>query len=645
MARSSRRVAATLLALALVTTGCATRRDDSARIWTPQGVDREAESRWQRSAVGYLASDYLEGRGPGTRGLNLAADYIAEQFRKADIGPVPGYGYFQPFEYITGIRPAESTFLTLGGQTLKLDDDFRPNTVTARDKAFSGEVVFAGYGITSRQHNYDDFANLDLTGKVVLILRYEPRNADGTSRFTNSANWSPEAGLARKITLAQSKGATAVLLVNPPALGETLTEDVLSPFQGRGARGSVTVPVMQVSRAAVDKALASAGTSLASLAAAIDSTGQPASQPLPGLTARGQLDFRPNAIWVRNVIGVLPGKGSLKDEYVVVGAHYDHLGMGGSGSLMPGVVAIHPGADDNASGTTAMMTVAKRLAAEAKRLSKLPDGGPDRRSVLFQAYTVEEQGLIGSQHWVDNPTVPLDRVAYMLNLDMVGRLRNNTLQYGGDGTSEIFDDLLARVYAGTGVTGRSFGRGGIGPSDHASFARKKIPVLFLFTGLHAEYHRPADKPATLNYEGLQLATDIAEGITRELRTAPRTVYNDAADQSRQNVGRADAATPPPAAPAADAPAERVGLGLMPDMSVRERGMRIDGVTPGSAAERAGLKPGDLLLELDGSRIDSVEDLQEVYNRHRPGNTVKAVYERNGTRNETQITFTRRGGPQ
>ncbi|MFN4242088.1 MAG: M28 family peptidase [Tepidisphaerales bacterium] len=656
-----RRLAVAVLSLALLAAGCIpAAKDPYPTIWTPDRIDRTAEQRWQREALAYLASPYLEGRGPGTRGLDLAADYIAEQFRKAGIPPVPGHGYFQTFDYVTGLKPDASTFLTLGGQQLAADRDFRPATLTARDRSFSGDVVFVGYGIASRAQNYDDFDGVDLTGKVALMLRYEPRNAEGTSRFSGTSAWSAEAALARKVNNAQSRGAVAVLLVNPPPLAGTLVDDEMPRFLGRGARGGVNIPVLHVSRAAADRALATVGTRLTDLANAIDSTGRPASRPLTGLSARGQLRLVPDAVPVRNVIAMLPGHGSLAREYVVVGAHYDHLGFGGPGSLAPGVNAVHPGADDNASGTVTLMTLAKRLAAESRRLQRLPDGGPDRRAILFQAYTVEEQGLLGSQYWVEHPTVPLENVAYMVNLDMVGRLRNDTLTYGGDGTSAIFADVLARAFEGSGLTGRSFGRGGLGPSDHASFAARKIPVLFLFTGLHNDYHRPSDTPSTLNYDGMQRVTDVAERILTQLRSAPRMAYNDEADRQRQNINRAapspstptppsptptpapSSPTPTPPVSADDAPVrERVGLGLMPDMALRDRGMRIDAVAPGSAAERAGLRGGDILLQLDGTPIDSVEDLQAVYDRHAPGDTVTAVYERDGQQMETRVTFTRR----
>lgn len=625
----TKRIAAVSVLMAAVLAGvggCATGR---------RAAETGGDARFQREAVAYLASDHLEGRGPGTKGLERAGDWVANEFRKAGLRPagdLAGSTYFQTFDFTMGLRIERAgTRLALGGEPLKLDSDFRPNTVTARNKAFEGDVVFAGYGISAPRREYDDFDGLDVKGKVVVVMRFEPRGADGNSRFTNSDEWSAEAGVARKILAAQSRGAAAVVLVNPPGSRDG---DVISPFQGRGARGGVTIPVVQVSQAALGKALAARGLpTLEAMAKVIDESGKPASRELSGLRVSGEVRTVVEKAAVRNVVGVLPGEGALASEYVVVGAHYDHLGRGGPGSLAPFSNDIHHGADDNASGTTAMVTLARRLSASP------PKG--ERRSVIFQAYTVEEQGLIGSQFWVDNPTVPggTGAVAYMLNLDMVGRLEEDTLQYGGDGTSPLFGEVLTRAYEGTGLKGSSFGRGGFGPSDHASFARKRIPVIFLFTGLHSDYHRPGDTAGKINYEGMLKVTDIGEKITREMSVMPRSEYVSTYDGRQQDVGRQNQG-PPTTGPVR----ERVGLGLMPDMSVRDGGgMRIDGVTPNGAAARAGLKAGDVLTELSGTKIDSVEDLQAVYERHQPGDVVKGKVLRDGKTVEFEVRFARRGG--
>lgn len=594
-----------------------------------------SDAKFQRETMAYLASKTLEGRGVGTRGQELAAQYIAEQFRKAGLkGGADNGSYFQPYPYTAGLKPVEgsgATELILGGERLDLDEEFRPNSITTRDKHFSNTpLAFVGYGVSSVQYKYDDYAGIDVKGKVVIMLRFEPRDEKGISRFTKRADWSPEAALARKIMTAQSKGAVGVILVNPPSVAGNEIEDALPPFAGRGGR-AIGVPVLQVTRDALDKLLQRAGDpSLAKLAAAIDESGKPASQALKLANATGGVKLAPNVVWAKNVIGILPGTGPKADEFVVVGAHFDHVGMGGAESLLPGVRAVHHGADDNASGTTAMVTLAKRL-------TRAPE--LEGRSIAFMGFSCEELGLIGSDYWTDNPTIPLEKIAFMLNLDMVGRMKNNVLAHGGEGTSDLFPDMLKKAYEGLGIESRSIGRGGFGPSDHQSFANKKIPVLFLFTGLHADYHRPSDTADKINYDGMLKATDVGERLVRQMVAAPRTEYVSRYDSERVNL---QAAT-------ADSPASRpsrggsgVGLGIMPDMTGGDRGMKIDGVREGSPAALAGMKEGDLLVELDGTPITSVEDLQVVYDRHQPGDKVKAVYERAGQKVTVEVTFISRG---
>lgn len=607
----------------------------------------DADLTYQHDTLAYLASDSLEGRGVGTNGLNTAANFIAEQYRKAGLVPLPGRSdYFQPFSYTLGQKIEESkTSLVLGSVALKLDDEYRPNNLSGRNKSFDGEVVFAGYGIASKQYKYDDYEGLDLKGKIALILRYEPRDAANHSRFTNSEDWSAEASLARKFLAAQSHGASAILVVNPP---NTPPEDALSPFTGQG-RGLV-IPIAQISRAAADRILAARSLpSLEQLASSIDSAGKPASRALDGLTASGEFTFIKNVAWIKNVIALLPGTGPHKDEYVVVGAHYDHLGYGGAGSLAPSLHAIHHGADDNGSGTTAVLTLARRYGLATEK--------PDR-SIIFMSFSAEEEGLIGSNYFVSHPLVPLSSIAYMLNLDMVGRMKNSVLQHGGEGTADTLQPILDQAFAGSGFTPKSFGKGGIGPSDHASFAKKQIPVIFLFTGLHTDYHRPTDTADKINYPGLIGATDVADKILRALTTAPKVPYNTEADKFPQDVNRAEQYEKPPGAagpraaapdnaPSAtpEAPAqEQVGLGIVPDMAQSDHGMRIDAVRPNSPAAKAGLKAEDIILTLDGAPINSVQDLQDVYTKHKPGDEVELTYERAKAKTTTKVKFTRRGSP-
>lgn len=600
--------------LALASFGCAT---------APHvDVSRSADAQFQHDSEYYLASDALEGRGPGTRGQLYAADYVAKQFKDAGLVPVPGHGYFQPWEYVRGWKIGDSTSLTVGDAKVPLDDGFRPNSLSGTGD-FTGQAVFCGYGVNSTQYHYDDLADLDLKGKVAVVLRYEPRDASGHSRFTRSEEWSPEAQLNKKFLALQNRGAAAIVFVNPAGV-----EDSLQPYNTPFRRGLLRIPIVQLTRPEADKLF-----STSALGGAIDASGKPASKPL-GITVTGKVDLARNALAVRNVIGMIPGEGPHADEYVVVGSHYDHVGWGGPESLAGPVHAIHHGADDNASGTTAMMTLARRFAQSGKR---------PERTMLFMAFVCEEQGLLGSAYWCNHPTVPLDKIAYMLNLDMLGRMKNHTLVHGGETTSPtVFPQMLANAYGGEGLREKSMGGGGFGRSDHESFARKKIPVLFLFTGLHPDYHRPTDTADKINYPGLLAATDVAGKIASQMLTAPRTKYDGTHDDEEPDLGESDMFAKPTLRSAARPAREPVGLGLRPDETQHDyKGIHIEGVRKGMGAERAGIKEGDTLLELDHVRVDSVQDLQEVYDQHKPGDKVAAKLLRDGKTLELDVTFTSR----
>ena len=308
---------------------------------------------------------------------------------------------------------------------------------------------------------------------------------------------------------------------------------------------------------------------------------------------------------------MLPGYGPHADEFVVVGAHYDHLGRGGPGSLMFGSHAIHHGADDNASGTAAVLATAERLAA-AGRLS---------RSILFVNFTAEEEGLIGSGFFVLHPPVPLSKMVAMINLDMVGRVREEQLFVGGSGTESDFDRLLATADSGLPLklkdSGPYIGRGGYGPSDHMSFAVHKVPVLFLFSGMHADYHRPTDTADKINYRDLENVVTLTNRLVDELAVAPREPYDGRFD-SQSALAELTGASG----------GRRASLGVIPDYaSDNPTGVRITGTVGNSAAEKAGLRDGDLLTRIGATQLNSIYDLQDYLANARPGVHVTLEYVR------------------
>jgi len=578
-----------------------------------------------KRSVEFLASDALEGRLIGTPGIERAADYVAGTFSKLGLQTLPGLdGYFQPFTTVTRVDPdPEKTQLIIDGRPLKLKDDFIP--LRASDQStVQGPVVFAGYGISDPDRHYDDYAHLDVKGKIVLVMRYEPHDQSGKSRFAGD-EWSPDATIMQKARAAEEHGAIGVILVNPPIHH---SDEGLIPFYRHDMFGA-KAPLVQVTTAAAEAILRQAGApELKALQTQIDSTLQPHSMPLKEMSVKVSVATVQVKKMIENVAAILPGKGPHADEYVVVGAHYDHLGHGGPGSLAPWSHGIHHGADDNASGTTVMMELADRFAHL----------GPQPRSIIFIAFTAEEEGLIGSQHFVSHCPVPLDKIVAMLNLDMVGRMKDHKLLIGRKGTATDFPGLVKQADSGIGLVLGQFGKGGIGPSDHTSFALKRIPVLFFFTGLHMDYHRPSDTADKINYKGMDEVADMGERLVKEMATMPREKYNGSYDAS----GLAGLAGP--ASDKSGPSMGRASMGAIPDYAQGEDakgGMRIGGIMPGSPADKVGLKQGDVITHFNGEKIENMIDYTAALGKAKPGQTVKLSVTRDGKAMELSVTLTTR----
>jgi hypothetical protein len=317
----------------------------------------------------------------------------------------------------------------------------------------------------------------------------------------------------------------------------------------------------------------------------------------------------------KNVVGVLEGSGPLADETIVIGAHYDHLGRGGPGSLAFLSTAIHNGADDNASGTAMVMEMARRL---ARRVDPLP------RRLVFVAFSGEERGLLGSAHYVSDPPYPLDKTVMMVNFDMVGRLNDkNELTLYGTGTTPGLDELVDALGKAEGFTVKKIADG-FGPSDQASFYRKNIPVLFTFTGTHKDYHRPSDDTETINFGGMSRIADFGELMILDLARRPvRPEFTRVKGQANQGAERV---------------ALRVYLGTIPDYGGADKGVKLSGVREGSPAEKGGLKEGDIIVGLGGKPIGTVDDYMESLVRYKPGDSAEVVVERDGKETKLTVTF-------
>jgi len=579
-----------------------------------------------KQSVTYLASDELEGRMIGTPGIQRAADFIAAAFAKLGLQTVSGLdGYFQPFQMTTRVDPDPTkTALVFGDRKFALGEEFMPLRASANGPG-EGQVVFAGYGITDPDKHYDDYSTIDAKGKIVLIMRYEPQTADGKSRFASAhEDWSNDATMQQKIQTAIDHGAVGVLMVNP-ALGHS-DDEKLVPFSRRFPFGAKR-PVFSITVEGADWLLRPlARGKLQDFQTRIDQGVKPDSAVIPGVAARMSFASKPTDKQVENVVGLLRGKGEHADEYVVVGAHYDHLGHGGPGSLAPWSHGIHHGADDNASGTSAVMDLADRFAHL----------GPQPRSIIFITFSGEEEGLLGSEYFVNHCPVPLSKIVAMLNLDMVGRVRDEKLLIGGEHTAAIFAQLVRDADSGMPLKLDEFGNGGgMGPSDHMSFALKKIPVLFLFSGLHLDYHRPTDTADKINYQGMEQVVDFAQHIVETMTTMPRQKY-DASMDGKSLLQLAGPTSSPSGA--------RASMGAIPDYSQGEDakgGMRIGGIVPGSPAEKVGLRAGDLVVDFNGTKIDNMMDYTAALGKAKAGQAVKVRAVRDGKPLDVEATLAKR----
>jgi hypothetical protein len=587
-----------------------------------------------RQAVEWLAAPEREGRGPGTQGIDAAAEWVAEQF--AAIGaqpPANEAAAFQQFAMTLDAKlgPAAENVAEIVGPPgpdgqpvitrLELGRDFTP-LAAGGSGAFDLPLAFAGYGITAPAEKYDDYAPLaaaggGVKGRAAIVLRQEPQKDDPHSVFAGNQA-SQHAALARKVANASEHEVGGLVFCNDA----DAEGDALMAFT-RAGEGSEkrTLPVLHVRRSVVDDVVRRAvGRGLGEIQKSIDESLEPASKPLEGWRIRGRTAIERVETQGRNVLAALPGRGAPAAEgrpaidpaeTVVLGAHYDHLGYGGANSAEPGKRAVHHGADDNASGTALLVEVARQLAA----------AGPLPRRILFVAFSGEERGLLGSGHYAANPVVPLGDTVVMVNLDMLGRLDGDKLIVHGTGTGTGLDALVDRLLGQHRFTAAKE-PGGFGPSDHASFYAKKVPVLHLFTGSHADYHRPSDTADKINYDGMVRLAALVADIVRELASAPeRPAYVEVASKMFARGG-----------------GDRPYFGSIPDFGKPGGGYAISGVAKDSPAAQGGLKGGDLIVRIGASAITGLEDFDSALRKHKGGETVPVVVKRDGQEVTLQVVL-------
>ncbi|MFZ5477321.1 MAG: M20/M25/M40 family metallo-hydrolase [Myxococcota bacterium] len=566
--------------------------------------------------VAWLADDAREGRGVGSAGLEAAGDWIAARY--GEIGLLPGGdagGWFQTFQVTTGVALGDGpNRLAVGEHALALRQDFLPASFSSQG-AFAGKAAFVGYGISAPDLGYDDWAGVDVAGRVVVMMRYEPRERDPASPFAGDKP-SHHSELRLKAHLAREKGAVALLLVEPP--DGAAAEPALA-LKGRGPESEAGLPCVSITRATAERILGAGA--LAEAHAGIDADLKPRSR-LVDVEVAGAVTLARTRSPTRNVVGHLPGRGALAGEAVVIGAHYDHLGRGGpgSGSLRPDSEAVHNGADDNASGVAGMLLAARRLAA---------DGEGDRRAIWFVAFAAEEVGVRGSAHFVKDAPVPVDKVVAMLNLDMVGNLDGDGLTVLGSESAEEWPAVLAAAGTATGLSPSGKGDG-YGPSDQTPFYAAGVPVLHFFTGAHARYHTPDDDAGAVNAAGVARVSALVAEVAERVAEAP----------ARPTWKKPSSA----ASMAGDSRGRGASLGTVPDYAQSDDGggVLLSGVRAGTPAEGAGLRAGDRIVGLGGRAVDNLYDLTYALQAFAPGDEVEVVWRRDGQEHRAKVTLAARG---
>ncbi len=610
----------------------------------PVGFTPDITVKDLRADVEYLAAAALEGRLTGSRGAQLAAEYIAAQLQRAGLKPLGDDGrYFQQFEFTSGIKtvPGKNNLSVtvpggyVGELVFKPEEDFRPLSFTANGQ-FEGEVVFAGYGLkvpAASGRGYDSYAGLDVSNKIALVLRYVPEDVEPKRRQELNLY----AGLRYKAMIARERGAKALLVVtgpNSPNAGQLTPLTFDTSLSGSG------ILAASINDKAAGAILSAAGKELKTLQTALDNEDPHADGGFAITNARVKLATAVEQIRKtdRNVVAVLPPiipegratrvpdlKTSQKDggsrssslrsndavEYVLIGAHYDHLGHGEGRSLERAGEegAIHNGADDNASGDAVVLELAAALAAEQKQKPALFP-----RGVIFALWSGEEIGLIGSSHFAEHPPVPLSNIVAYVNFDMVGRLRDNKLDLQGVGSSSVWRRLIEKRNVAAGFNVALLDDPYL-PTDVTAFYPKQLPVLHFFTGSHEDYHRPTDKPDKLNYEGMERVAQFARGLVLDLLAGARPDY---AKVQRSGGGEGGGRE-----------TLRAYLGTIPDYTTEVQGVKLSGVRGGSPAEKAGLKGGDVIIEFGGQKITNIYDYTYALDAVKIGQPVEIVVQRDG----------------
>jgi aminopeptidase YwaD len=564
-----------------------------------QGQQLKFDQKIIESNLYFLASDSLKGRFPGTPEDLISASFIRDHFSKSGLKPLNENG-FQKFNVTTSVEASSDNVLYLNGISGTYGSDYSLHSFSSNG-TFESEAVFAGFGMSIKTDSvvWNDYKNLDVKDKWVVVLKGDPEPENNNSIFI------PFADARNKALFAKDNGAVGILFVggvkNNPS-------DELAPMLFERSVVSAGLPAIDLKKSWADSVLSNKQIGIDSLEQLMIAGIDPSGIQLR-TTVKAKTELIRKEVSTMNVVGLLEGNDPvLKDEYILIGAHYDHLGMGGtgSGSRTPDTLAPHVGADDNGSGVVGVMALASALAEEKNNL---------QRSVLFVAFGAEEMGLLGSRYFVDNLPVSKEKVVGMINFDMIGRLNEQkTVVVGGTGTAKETENLLDQIAESASIK-LTYSPEGFGASDHASFYAENIPVMFFSTGAHSDYHTPSDTPDKINYDGMTEVLDLVGKIALEIiNRDERLTFSEAGPKERTSARRGF----------------KVTLGIMPDFtSSSNDGLGVGGVTKGGPADIAGMKKGDKITSINGMSVGTIYDYMNRLRQLKPGQRVNVDVVRDG----------------
>jgi Peptidase family M28/PDZ domain/PA domain len=577
-----------------------------------------ADSQRYLSDIKTLTEDKMEGRGDGTRGLLRAEHLLEARYKSLGLVPAGTQGFLQPFTVTTGAKLKGKNHLVYqlaeSKTELKLEQDYVPFSFSESGSAFA-PLIFAGYGITADEFGYDDYAGIEVKDKIAVVLRYEPASF---AAKTGNQGLTHHSQLITKAINARNHGAKGLVLVNGK-LGDG-EEDLLTHFGSVSGPENVGILSAQVKNSIAQNWFEAAGKSLKDVQEQINASGKPFSFAFSDhLQAMLSIQIETTHATVNNVLAYLPGK---TNEYIILGAHYDHLGRGNSDSLAPSQIGrIHPGADDNASGTAGVLELARLFA---------PMKGQLQRGILFASFAGEELGLLGSAAWVKNPTRPLDKAVAMLNMDMIGRIRDGKVYIGGVGTGSTFRKILEQAQNESHLK-FDYSQGGYASSDHTSFVAQKIPVLFFFSGLHADYHKPSDTWEKINPDAAAHLLNVVAATTVAVASASeRPAFVNVVESNPHSGGV-------PGGGGGYGPY----FGSIPDFGQTENGVKFSDVKPGSPAAKAGLKAGDVLIQFGDKPIKNLYDFTDALRRSKVGDIVHVTVLRDGKELQADVKLEQR----